>query len=357
MPRFCFYAAAALLAVPFCLAQTFPAGEEQAKVRTLFIIGDESAKGGTNQGWGDHLGTYFVPELVRISNRALPGASAESFVAGAAWKAILAELQEGDFVFIQFGRHEASSANSSASLEKLIEQTKAAKATPVLLTPTVTNIWKDGKLIGRSTSEKLILSVANSKKVDLADVASVEEEAFEDIGQAKAASYFATDPYRSTTAGAEFLAGCVMEALRRAGSQLTEQSPFLVYAFFKTMRPLTTEAVTEFNWQVNQKRLTEVAHGMASGGRNYSILKEGGRGTEINLPDGAKYLSNGGAVLVWHDGKDSWTLFFTFTGVLDSFAGFVYSTNGKIPPADGFLGNPIEIIKMAPNWYWYSSRN
>jgi hypothetical protein len=362
MPRFCFFAAAALLAVPFCLAQPSPAGEEQPKVRTLFVIGDESAKSGTNQGWGDHLSTYFVPELVRISNRSLPGASAESFLAGAAWKAILAELQEGDFVFIQFGRHEASSAISAASLEeeslrKLIEQTRAAKATPVLLTPTVTNIWKDGKLIGRSNSEKLILSVASSKKVDLADVASVEEEALEDIGQAKAASYFATDRYRSTTTGAEFLAGCVMEALRRAGSQLTEQSPFLVYAFFKTMRPLTTQAVTEFNWQVNQKRLTEVAHDIAGGGRNYSILKEGGRGTEISLPEGSKYLSNGGAVLVWRDGKDSWTLFFTFTGVLDSFAGFVYSTNGKVPPADGFLGNPIEIVKMAPNWYWYSSRN
>lgn len=361
MPRFCFFAAAALLAVPFCFAQPSPAGEELPKARTLFVIGDGSAKTDLDQGWGDHLSTYFVPDLVRISNRAQPGASAESFLADAAWKSILAELQEGDIVFIQFGRHEDSSvtgaANFEQSLLKFIEQTRAAKATPILLTPTVTNIWKDGKLVGRSNFEKVILSVASSKKVDLADVASVEEEALEEIGQVKAASYFSTDPYRTSPAGADFFAGCVMEALRRAGSQLTEQNPFMIYAFFKTMRPLTTEAVTEFNWQVNQKRLTEVAHDIAGGGHDYSVLKDGGRGTEISLPAGSKYLSDGDTVFVWRDGKDSWTLFFTFKGVLDSFAGFVYATNGKIPPADAFLGNPIEIIKMAPNWYWYSSKN
>ncbi len=324
---------------------------EQPKVRTLFVIGDGSAKTDTDQGWGDHLSAYFVPDLVRISNRAMHGASAESFLADAAWKSILAEIQEGDFVFIQFGRHEDSSATGAANFEesllKFIEQTMAAKATPILLTPTVTNIWKDGKLMGRSNSEKVILSVASSKKVDLADVASVEEEALEEIGQVKAASYyFPTDPYRSTTTGAEFFAGCVMEALRRAGSHLTEQNPFMVDAYFNTMTPLTTEAVTEFDWQVNQKRLTEVAQESAGGAHDYSVLKEGGRGTEISLPAGSKYLSEDGSVFVWRVGKDSWTLFFTFKGVLDSFAGFVYASNGKIPPADAFLGEPIQIIKI-----------
>jgi hypothetical protein len=290
------------------------------------------------------------------------GASAETFLAGDAWKSILAELHEGDFVFIQFGRHEDPSATGAANFEqsllKFVEQTRAAKATPILLTPTVTNIWKDGKLIGRPNSEKVILSVASSQKVDLADVAFVEEEALEEIGQEKAASYFfPTDPYRSTAAGAEFFAGCVMEALRRAGSHLTEQNPFMVDAYFKTMTPLTTEAVTEINWQINQKRLTEAAQGIARGDHKYSLLKDGGRGSQISLPDESKYLSEGGAVFVWRDGKDSWTLFFTFRGVLDSFAGFVYATNDKIPPADAFLGNPIQIIKLAPNWYWYSSRN
>jgi hypothetical protein len=362
MQRFCFFAAAALFATQLCCAQPAPAGEEQPKVRTLFVIGDGSAKTDIDQGWGDHLSTYFVPDLVRISNRAQHGASAESFLAGDAWKSILAELQEGDFVFIQFGRHEDSSATGAANFEqsllKFIEQTRAAKATPILLTPTTTNTWKDGKLIGRPNSEKVVLSVASSQKVDLADVASVEEEALEDVGQAKAASYFfPTDPYRSTAAGAEFFAGCVMEALRRSGSHLMEQNPLMVDAYFKTMTPLTTEAVTEFNWQVNQKRLTEVAHEIANGGHDYPALKEGGRGTEISLPEGSRYLSDGGGVLVWHDGKDSWTLFFTFKGVLDSFAGFVYASNGKIPPADAFLGEPIQIIKMAPNWYWYSSKN
>jgi hypothetical protein len=362
MRGFSLFAAAALLAAPLCFAQPTPARDEQPRVRTVFVVGDGSAKTDVDQGWGDHLSTYFVPELVRISNRALHGASAETFLASDAWKSILAELKEGDFVFIQFGRHEDLSVTGAASfeqsLQKFIEQTRAAKATPVLLTPTVTNLWKDGKLIGRFSSEKTILSVASSKKVDIADVAAVEEEALEDIGQVKAASYFfPTDPYRSTAAGAEFFAGCVMEALRRAGSHLTEQNPFMVDAYFKTMTPLTTEAVTEFDWQVNQKRLTEVAHDIAGGGHDYSVLKDGGRGTQIGLPEGSRYLSEDGSVFVWRDGKDSWTLFFTFKGVLDSFAGFVYASNGKIPPADAFLGNPIEIIKMAPNWYWYSSQN
>jgi hypothetical protein len=44
MQRLCFFAAAALLAAPLCFPQSAPVGEEKPKVRTLFVIGDGSAK-------------------------------------------------------------------------------------------------------------------------------------------------------------------------------------------------------------------------------------------------------------------------------------------------------------------------
>jgi hypothetical protein len=353
-----------LMATLHCLAQANNKPSEPAEEKpnpfTIYVVGDESAGGG-EQGWVSHLSRFFVAEFVHIADRSLPESSAEAYLASNVWKKTQAEMKPHDYVFIQLGRHEEAGAGSAYrlqhDLETLVQAVKGAGAVPVLLTPNAINLWKDGKLSDSNSEAKTSFSVAQTQTIGLGDAAEVERGVLEGLGQTNAADYFTSDPERTNAKGADLFASCIMEALRRAKSPLTEQNPFLSYATFKTMTPITTMALTNVNWEINQERLTSAAKDIAFGSREYQIEKTNGRGTQVKLPIQMKYLSEDGEVGVWKSGTDKWVLFFTFKGVLDSFAGFMYSTNGKIPPADAFLGNPIEIIKMAPNWYWYSSQN
>jgi hypothetical protein len=242
-------------------------------------------------------------------------------------------------------------------LHKLVSDTRARKATPILLTPMVKNSWKSGRVERQAESEETIHTVAAAEKVDLADVAAVEAEFLERAGERSAAAYFSANSSQSSIAGAELNAGFVIEALRRENSPLMETNPFMLMARFNQMTPLVTENVTEVNFRLNLDQRTAVAKEIIEDKGNFHVVQKGGRGESIVLPPPDDVLSLGGSVLVWHEGGNSCILFFSFTGVLDSFAGFVYSANGKMPPTNAFLGEPIQFIKTAPNWFWYSSQN
>jgi hypothetical protein len=73
----------------------------------------------------------------------------------------------------------------------------------------------------------------------------------------------------------------------------------------------------------------------------------------IRLPLLYRELSpGGGEVIVQHDK----ILFFTFRGILDHFAGFVYSPDGSRPTNGDFAGDFFIIEKMADRWYYVSAR-
>jgi hypothetical protein len=73
----------------------------------------------------------------------------------------------------------------------------------------------------------------------------------------------------------------------------------------------------------------------------------------IRLPAGYRWLSlDGGEIVVDRDK----ILFFTFRGVLDHFAGFVYSPDGSMPTDDDFQGDYFLIRQMDVSWYYVSSK-
>jgi hypothetical protein len=330
---------------------------EAPKVRTLFIVGGESAHAEGGRGWGDHLERFFNPAAVIVTNRAAPMNNGGGCISGEAWNGVVAEMKEGDFVLVQLADQDQAAHTLDLCLRKLISDTRARKATPILLTPTVKNSWKSGKVERLTQSEEIIHTVAAAEKVDLADVAAVETEFLERVGERSAATYFSANSSQSSIAGAELNAGFVIEALRRANSPLMETNLLMLIARFNLMTPFVTEDVTEENFRLNVDRRTAVAKEIIEGKENFKISQKGGRGESVVLPPPDDVLSVGGAVLVWREGGNPCVMFFSFVGVLDSFAGFVYSANGKMPPTDAFLGEPIQIIKTAPNWFWYSSQN
>ena len=111
------------------------------------------------------------------------------------------------------------------------------------------------------------------------------------------------------------------------------------------------------NFRIHLKRRTQVASEIVMGKWESRITKRGGRGNWISLPASDKGLSDEGEVDVWKEGNQTLILFITFRGILDSFSGFVYSSNDEPPKPDAFLGKPIQVEHWAPHWYWYASRN
>jgi lysophospholipase L1-like esterase len=116
---------------------------------TIYLAGDSTcadkqADKRPETGWGEMLGANFKDGKVKIDNRAMNGRSTKTFISEGRWQAIIDALHAGDYVFIQFGHNDESKdkgerytppADYRKNLVKFIEEVRAKKATPVLLTP------------------------------------------------------------------------------------------------------------------------------------------------------------------------------------------------------------------------------
>lgn len=83
--------------------------EDRARrdIPTLWIAGDSTVKShGEMRGWGQEIGAWFDPEEINVVNRAIGGRSSRTFYNEGRWDEILREIQEGDFVIIQFGHND-----------------------------------------------------------------------------------------------------------------------------------------------------------------------------------------------------------------------------------------------------------
>lgn len=115
----------------------------------IFLVGDSTmadksyAPGNPEKGWGQILPLYFK-EGVMIVNHAVNGRSTKNFREEGRWERVLDEVQEGDFIFIQFGHNDqkeddpnryASPADYKKNLIRYVLEARAKGAIPVLVTP------------------------------------------------------------------------------------------------------------------------------------------------------------------------------------------------------------------------------
>jgi rhamnogalacturonan acetylesterase len=234
---------------------------------TLFIVGDSTARNQADLGWGDHFAHYFDTTKINIANRAMAGRSSRSYYNEGRWAGVLAEMKAGDYVVIQMGHndggtsHPETDAKARASVKgigdetaeytlpklfttgplagqttetihtygwyirRYIADTRAKKATPILLTVTIRNIWvnnADGiphieRDMGYRDYET---QLAASEQVPLIDMASVEADRLEALGPEKTALLFPIDHTHTSAEGAERNAESVAIAIRKANSPL-----------------------------------------------------------------------------------------------------------------------------------------
>jgi lysophospholipase L1-like esterase len=224
---------------------------------TLFIAGDSTAAKTTNsqqQGWGEPFGDYFDLTRINIANRALGGRSSRTFITEGHWDRLLAEVKSGDIVLIQFGHNDAGGINEEPPgspyplrargtipglgeesqaidnvvtrqhevvhtfgwyLRKMIADTRAKGATPLVLSLTVRNYWTAGRIeraFGNYREwDRQIAAVAN---ITFVDVTAITADRYEKDGEPQVASYFLPDKIHTTLAGADLNAACVVAGLR-----------------------------------------------------------------------------------------------------------------------------------------------
>jgi DNA sulfur modification protein DndE len=127
----------------------------------IFLIGDSTMADkilidNPEHGWGQSLPAFFSSR-VQIFNHAKNGRSTKSFITEGRWEVVTHQLQEGDYVFIQFGHNDAKKDDTTRfappipdyrdNLTTFIRDAREKKAIPILLTPITRRDFKDGKFV------------------------------------------------------------------------------------------------------------------------------------------------------------------------------------------------------------------
>ena len=246
-----------LSCAPTFVHATDGAAHRPTPVPTLFIAGDstaaEFAPEVAMQGWAVELQPFFDPDKLRVVNAAQSGRSSRTFITEGHWDRLLAQVKPGDFVVIQFGHNDskpfraaAADAKSAALargskpgigddseqidklvdgkpetvhsfgwyLRKMIADTRAHGATPLLFSTTKTNAWSGRGIICPSkTYRSWTYEVARDEHVPFVDLMRITADRYQRLGESAVARQFA-DSMHTNKAGAEANAADVVSGLR-----------------------------------------------------------------------------------------------------------------------------------------------
>ncbi|GAB3868271.1 hypothetical protein GCM10028824_12680 [Hymenobacter segetis] len=222
---------------------------------TLYLIGDSTVKNGKGKGdgglwgWGNYLPAHFDTIRIRIENDALGGTSSRTFQTKGLWEAVRAKIQPGDFVIMQFGHNDDGAlvdtsrargtikSNGEESqnlynpitkqqevvhsygwyLRKIITETKAKGATPVVCSLIPRNVWKDGKVARAIDSyTKWAAEAAKQGGAYFIDLNRLVADKYDREGEAKVGTVYFTskDHTHTIEAGAMLNAATVAEGIR-----------------------------------------------------------------------------------------------------------------------------------------------
>lgn len=229
---------------------------KDAKLPTLFLVGDSTVRNGQGNGaggqwgWGEPLVDYFDPAKINVVNRAIGGLSSRTYMNapdGGPWAKTLALIKPGDVVLIQFGHNdggdpaEPTRARSSLPgigdetkeienpilkmhetvhtygwyLRKIVDDTKAKGATPIVCSLIPRKTWKDGKVVrNKDNYAGWAEEVAQQEHVGFLDLNEAIARRYDLLGEAAVEPLFG-DPHTHTSrAGAELNAEVVVSCLK-----------------------------------------------------------------------------------------------------------------------------------------------
>lgn len=171
--------------------------QPKKKIR-IWLIGDstmsvKNVKAYPETGWGMPF-VYFWDTTVTVENRAMNGRSTRTFLDENRWQPVVNELQQGDYVLIQFGHNDEVPTKKSyvpekdfkKNLEKYISDTKDKMAIPVLITPVARRKFDSTGFIQEThpVYAQLVRDVAKENNVYLVDLAEKSKQLFQQLGPA-----------------------------------------------------------------------------------------------------------------------------------------------------------------------------
>lgn len=248
-----------LLCAPTFVSATDGAAHRPTRVPTLFIAGDstaaEFAPGVAMQGWAVELQPFFDPDKLRVVNAAQSGRSSRTFITEGHWDKMLADVKTGDFVIIQFGHNDSGALNQEPPgssrplrargtipgvgdeyaeidnvvtgkhetvytfghyLRKMVSDTRAKGATPILMTLTERNHWHGGRVECASweTYRSWTWRTARDEKVAFVDLSRIIADRYQREGPERVRAQFGNDAVHTNVTGAEANAADVVAGLR-----------------------------------------------------------------------------------------------------------------------------------------------
>ena len=225
----------------------------------VFLTGDSTVKNTDKEkdgmwGWGAVASEAFDTTKITVVNAAMAGRSLRTFLKEGRWEKVYNSLQKGDYVLIQFGHNDVGAIDSLKEradirgtadtchvykmksngqyevvysfgwyLCKMIDDAREKGATPILVSLTPRNIWKNGKIERRNnTYGKWYREIAEETGVELIDVHNITADKYDKKGEKKVKAYFNHDHTHSSLKGAKENARSIREGLKKMKSPLAE---------------------------------------------------------------------------------------------------------------------------------------
>lgn len=220
---------------------------------SLYLIGDSTVRNGRGRGdggqwgWGDFLAPYFDTNRINVVNRALGGTSSRTYYRDR-WPGVAAMLKPGDFVIMQFGHNDGGPVNDTNRArgtikgigddmeiitnlitkkieqvhsfgwyeKKLIAETRAKGATPLVCSLIPRNNWKNGRAVrNKNDYAGWAGQAAAAEDAPFLDINEIIASRYDAMGQEAVKPLFiaGAGPHTSM-AGAQTNAACVIAALK-----------------------------------------------------------------------------------------------------------------------------------------------
>lgn len=225
----------------------------------VFITGDSTVKNEDKDensmwGWGSVAEAIFDTTRIQISNCAMAGRSARTFLDEGRWDKVYNSVHPGDYVLIQFGHNDCGPINTGKAraeiygiadsshvfrmeetgnnkviytfgwyLRKFIGDIREKGGIPILLTHTPRNIWKDGKIEqDTDMTAQWTREVAAQTQCELIDVNTLTGNILQKKGEKNTRDFFKKDHTHNSLKGALLNVKTIAKALKSQKSPLAK---------------------------------------------------------------------------------------------------------------------------------------
>ncbi|MDO5446639.1 MAG: GDSL-type esterase/lipase family protein [Prevotellaceae bacterium] len=227
----------------------------------VFITGDSTVKNFDKDadgmwGWGSQAATIFDEKKCTPINAAKAGRSTRTYLEEGRWDEVYNSIEPGDYVLIQFGHNDIGGIDRDKErgviatakdtchvyklksngkykviysfgwyLKKFIQDVREKGGTPILLSLTPRNEWKDGKIERRNdTYGKWYREVAEETGVELVDVHNITADYLDKHAgsKEKCMPWYNHDHTHTSLKGAQLNAKSVAKGLKKIKSPLAK---------------------------------------------------------------------------------------------------------------------------------------